>query len=151
MNRLFAPSIPRTILLSFALSLAISLPALAASDSELKVANGWISLPIFDEDPSAYFVLQSKSKKTRTIVAATSPKSEGVSIRRTAVIDGQWGSAAMPEGMPVPAGGAVAFLPRGLFLRLMSAEPMAVGDSIKIVLEFADGEKLPFEAIVKED
>ena len=138
---------PRALLLALALCLFAS----AASASDLKVANGWISLPIGKEDPSAYFVLQSRTKKTRTIISATSARAESVSIRRTAVIEGQWGSEGMPNGMAIPPNGAVAFAPRGLFLRLMSAETFAAGETVSIVLEFADGEKLPFDAVVKDD
>ena len=53
-----------------------------------------------------------------------------------------------PSGMPVPAGGDVAFAPRGLFLRLMSARALSEGEKVEIVLEFQDGEKVPFEATV---
>lgn len=123
-----------------------------AGESEIRVFNGRVALPIGSEDPSAYFVLRNGGETTRTIVGASCACAESISIRRTAVNEeGQWSSEGMPGGMPVPAGGDVAFAPRGLFLRLMSARALAEGDTVEIVLEFADGEKVPFEATVSAD
>jgi len=137
-------------LLSLALAFGVAAPSLA-EDSELRIANGRIPLPEGSEDPSVHFAIQSRAKETRTIVGASSPRAVSVSIRRTAVVDGQWDSVAMPDGMPIPAGGAVAFAPRGLFLRMVGAEKFKAGEKVEIVLEFANGEKLGFEAVVSDD
>ncbi len=140
------------MLLSLALAFAFGVAAPSfAEDSELRVANGRIPLPEGAEDPSVHFAIQSRSKETRTLVGASSPRATAVSIRRTAVVDGQWDSVAMPDGMPIPAGGAVAFAPRGLFLRMTGAERFMAGEKVEIVLEFANGEKLRFEAVVSDD
>jgi copper(I)-binding protein len=130
---------------------AILLAATPALASDLVVANGRIPLPILDEPPSVHFAIQSKSAETRTIVGAHSPRCESIEIRRTAVVDGQWDSVPMPEGMPIPPGGAVAFAPRGLFLQLNGAEALAAGDSVPIVLELDGGEELAFDAVVQDD
>jgi copper(I)-binding protein len=127
---------------------ALALPALA---SDLKVANGHIPLPMPREAPSVYFVIQSRSKETRTITGAHSPRAESVEVRRTSVVDGQWDSVALPEGMQVPAGGAVAFAPRGLFLRMTGTGQLAIGEKVPIVLELDGGEELPFEAVVEDE
>ncbi|MCR9094228.1 MAG: copper chaperone PCu(A)C [bacterium] len=124
----------------------------AADTGEIRVANGRVTLPFADEAPSVYFVLRNGSTRTRTIVGASCDCAEKVSIRRTAVDeDGQWSSEPMPGGMPVPAGGDVAFVDRGLFLRLMSPRTLTGGEKLEIILEFADGEKVPFEAIVEDE
>jgi copper(I)-binding protein len=131
-----------------ALALAIASPALA---SDLSVANGRIPLPMPGEDPPVYLVVQSRSQETRTIVGARSERAGSVEIRRTSVVDGQWDSEAMPEGMPVPAGGAVAFAPRGLFLRLVGVGKLEAGEKVTIVLELDGGEELAFEAVVEDE
>jgi copper(I)-binding protein len=51
--------------------------------------------------------------------------------------------------MEIPAGGAVAFVPRGLSLSLVGLPTLAAGDSVPIELEFADGEKLEIEAVAR--
>ena len=128
------------------------LAAGAASASDLQVFNGRVTLPVGGESPSAYFVLRNGSPATRTIVGASCECAESVALRLTAISeDGQWSSEGLPDGMPIPAGGDVAFAPRGLFLRLMSPSGLAAGEKVEIVLEFADGERVPFEAVVEED
>lgn len=122
-----------------------------AEESEIRIANGWIRMPIGGEDPTAYFVAQSRSPSTRTIVGASSERCASIAIRRTAVIDGQWGSEGMPDGMAIPPMGAVAFAPRGLFLRMSGADTFSPGDEVPIVLEFANGERVGFDAVVKDD
>ena len=57
----------------------------------------------------------------------------------------------MPDGMAIPPGGAVAFAPRGLFLRMMSAERLATGDVVPITLKFANGESVSFDAVATDD
>ena len=149
------PSLRRRRAVGLGLGLACVLaigPALpsAADDAELRVANARVPLPVGGEAPSVYFAIQSRSEETRTIVGASSPRAESVTIRRTAVVDGQWASEAMPDGLPIPPRGAAAFAPRGLFLRMLGAENLSPGEQIEIVLEFANGEQLAFEAVVED-
>ena len=137
----------RNLILLVVLASLFATPALA---SDLTIANGWVSQPIYNEDPPGYFVIQNRGKKVRTIVGATSPRCERISIRRAVLRDGQMASDELDE-MQVPAGGAVAFAPRGLFLRLMSSEDLEVDEIVPIELEFADGEKVAFDAKVRDD
>ena len=62
-------SLTRTAFLLLLLALLL-LPT-AANASDLKVANAWATLPETWENSSAYFVIQSKSSKTRTIVGVS--------------------------------------------------------------------------------
>lgn len=142
-----APLLLVATLLLVAPLLLVATPALA---SDLRVANGWISMPILDEDPPVYFVIQNRGAETRTIVGASSAACERMSIRRAVVKDGQMASEGMDE-MAVPAGGAVAFAPRGLFLRMSGVKKLSEGEAVSIELELADGEKVAFEAIVKDE
>ena len=132
------------------MTLLASLLAMPALASDIKVANGWVSQPIYDESPPAYFLIRNRGSETRTIVSATSPKCESITIRRVVFKDGQMTSEALKE-MQIPAGGDVDFIPRGLFLRLESPEKLDVDEIVPIVLEFADGEKVSFEATVKDE
>ncbi len=137
----------KTMVLITILASLLAAPALA---SDLKVANGWVSLPFHTEAPLGYFVIQNRGSKPRTIVAATSPRCESISLQRAVLRDGRMASNPMDE-MQIPAGGAVAFAPRGLFLQLMSSEKLAEGETLPIELEFADGEKVAFDATVRDD
>lgn len=126
--------------------------AAAAAASDITVYNGKVTPAVGREAPRVYFVLRNGSAETRTIVGASCECAASVAIRRTAINDeGQWSSVSMPDGMPIPAGGDVAFAPRGLFLRLTSPRALAAGEKVELVLEFANGEEVPFEAVVSDD
>ncbi|MAG33976.1 MAG: hypothetical protein CL908_24110 [Deltaproteobacteria bacterium] len=122
-----------------------------AESTDLKVVNGWVAMPMWDGDePPAYFTIMNQGPARRRIVGASSPHCERMEVRRSALIGETMASEEL-DGFDVPGGGgAVAFVPRGLFLRMISPKPLAEGDPLTIVLEFANGEKLPFDAIVKE-
>jgi copper(I)-binding protein len=123
---------------------------LSAAASDLKVAKPWVNLPIFDEPAPAYFMIQNRGDKPRKLLGANSPRCEKIEIHRAVVKDGAMTSEALDE-WEIPAGGAVAFMPRGLFLMLSGAKDLAEGEMIPIELEFADGEKLQIDAVVREE
>jgi copper(I)-binding protein len=133
--------------LFFALPMLLLIPVTATA-SDLVVANAWATIPEPHENPSAYFVIQNKGAKPRTIVGASSSRCDWIEIRRAVVKDGVMDSEKL-EKMEIPAGGAVAFVPRGLSLSLIGLAALAAGDSVPIELEFADGEKLEIEAVAR--
>jgi copper(I)-binding protein len=133
--------------LFFALPMLLLIPVTATA-SDLVVANAWTTIPAPHENPSAYFVIQNKGAKPRTIVGASSSRCDWIEIQRAVVKDGVMDSEKL-EKMEIPAGGAVAFVPRGLSLSLVGLPTLAAGDSVPIELEFADGEKLEIEAVAR--
>lgn len=135
--------------LVFALPLLLLFP-IAATASDLKVANAWASLPQPWQNSSAYFVIQNNSAKVRTIVGASSSRCDFIEILRAVLKDGMMDSEKLDK-MEIPAGGAVAFVPRGLYLNLVGLGSLAVGEPITIELAFADGEKLEIEAVGRDD
>ena len=116
------------------------------------IANGWISAPILDEDPPLYFVVQNKGSEVRTITGVAGECCVKGTIERAVVREGRMASETMAE-MQIPAGGAVAFAPRGLFvsLRREPGTKFAEDDRISLTLELASGERVPFEAVVKDE
>jgi copper(I)-binding protein len=130
--------------------LALLLLPAAATAGDLKIANAWATLPEAWENSSAYFVIQSKTSKTRTLVGASGSCCDFIEIRRAVLKDGAMDSEKLDK-IEIPAGGAVAFVPRGLYLNLVGLETLAVGESVTIELEFADGGKLEFDAIGRDD
>jgi copper(I)-binding protein len=130
--------------------LALLLLPAAATASDLEIANAWATLPEAWENSSVYFVIQSKSKKTRTLVGASGSCCDFIEIRRAVLKDGAMDSEKQDK-IEIPAGGAVAFVPRGLYLNLAGFETLAVGEAVTIELECADGGKLKFDAIGRDD
>lgn len=130
--------------------LVLLLLPIAATASDLSVANAWVSRPEPWENSSAYFVIQSKSSKVRTLVGASSSCCDWIEIHRTVLKDGVMDSEKLDE-MEIPAGGAVAFVPRGLYLNLVGLESIEAGEAVIIELEFADGEKMEIEAVARDN
>ena len=130
--------------------LALLLLPVAASASDLEIANAWASLPEAWENSSVYFVIQSKSSKKRTLVGASGSCCDFIEMLRAVLKDGAMDSEKQDK-IDIPAGGAVAFVPRGLYLNLAGLESLEVGETVTIELEFADGEKLEFDAVGRDD
>lgn len=142
------------ILLAIAFTLAIALvaatPLARAGEGDIPIGNPWISLPIYDEAPRAYFAMQNPTARPLRIVGATSPRCREIGIRITTFEGGTEGAKALKE-IEIPAGGAVAFSPRGYFLELIGSETLAERQRVPIELELADGTKVRFEAEVRDE
>ncbi len=134
----------------WSIAFLILLAPATAFASDLKIANAWVSAPILDEDARAYLVIQNKGSKARKLVGASSPGAESVEIHLATIQNGPDTSEKLSD-FDIPAGGAVAFVPRGLFLNLVSPKKMKEGDTLSIELELEDGEKLSFDAEVRDE
>ena len=130
--------------------LALLLLPATATASDLVIANAWASLPEAWENSSVYFVIQSKSKKTRTILGVSGSCCDFIEILRAVLKDGAMDSEKQDK-IDIPAGGAVAFVPRGLYLNLAGLESLDVGETVTIQLEFVDGEKLELDSVGRDD
>ncbi|MBW2426212.1 MAG: copper chaperone PCu(A)C [Deltaproteobacteria bacterium] len=126
------------------------LAATPATSNDLQVGNPWVSLPILDEEPAIYFAIANRRDAPRKITGASSPRCERIEIHRAAVQDGVMGSVELDE-MEIPAGGAVAFAPRGLFLKMIGSQSLSEGENVPVELELDDGEKISFDAVVKDE
>ena len=120
-------------------------PSDAGVLNELLVANAWIDLTGDESAVSGYFVMQNRGPDSRALVAARSDLCGRVSIRRVVVDAGRWSSTEL-SSLDVPAGGAVAFVPRGLFLQLDCRDHLTDAESVPITLEFAQGGTVSFDA-----
>jgi len=112
---------------------------------ELVVANAWVDVADDGLEASVYFVIQNRGRTTRTLVGARSAGCERGSIRRVVIDEGRMTSTGL-SSLDVPAGGAVAFVPRGLFLQLECSDPLEDEGSVPITLELASGGSVSFEA-----
>ena len=128
----------------------IAATPLAAAEGELLVGNPWLSLPIYDEAPRVYLVLQNPGAKPKRLVAATSSRCRSIELRIATVEGGAETSKTLDE-LEIPATGAVALSPRGYFLELVGAEALDEGERVPIELEFSDGTKIRFEAEARDE
>jgi len=136
----------RSVSSILALLVLLAVPAAA---TDLMAANGRIALPIDDEAPSLYFVIQNRGAKTRRLIGGSCSGCGAVEIRRATLQDGMMIPKRLTE-WEIPAGGAVAFAPRGLSIGLIGLSGLSEGATVPVELEFADGEKIVLDALVQE-
>lgn len=131
-----------------AISLAL-VPAktLAAEATDVKVKNGWVSLPLLDDEPAqAYFLMQNYGE-ARKLVGARSAHAERIEIHRS----GPDGRTRKIDEWELPVNGSVLFSPGGVLLVLFGPKDLAEGKKISIELVFADGDTISLEAVVKDE
>lgn len=133
-----------------AIALFTPIPPALAADGDFSIGDPWISLPIYDEAPRVYFSIRNPTAKARRIVGATSPRCRSIGIRIATFEGGTEGSKEL-TGIEIPAGGAVAFSPRGYFFELVDSESLAEGEKVPLELELDDRTKVRFEAEVRDE
>lgn len=137
----------RSISSSLALLVLVLLVAPAAA-ADLTAANGRVAVPLADEAPSLYFVLQNRGPTARRLIGGSCSGCEAVEIRRATLEEGMMVPKRLPE-WEIPAGAAVAFAPRGLSIGLIGLSGLSDREAVAVELEFADGEKIMLEAVVQ--
>jgi len=142
-------SVPARFVIALALALSAAV-SLAAAEAEFQVGNPWVSLPIYDEAPRAYFAIRNPTAKARRIVAATSPRCKSIELRIATFESGVGGSKKLDE-IEIPPGGAAAFSARGYFLELVGSDKLAEQERFPIELELDDGTKVRFAAEVRDE
>lgn len=127
-------------------------PSGSAGAADVKIVSGWIEAPLWDGDePPVYFTIMNKGAETLKLVGASSTSCERMELRRAAMVNGTMASEPI-DSFDIPGGGgAVAFVPRGLFLRMIKPSPMEDGDKLQIEISFDNGQTASFEAVVKDE
>ena len=133
------------------LAIVLTLVACAAMAQVpgLAVQDAWIRQPPGTDVAAAYLTLRNPTSKPITIVGIESPVAEHAMIHETKTEGGQ--SRMRPhEQLLVAPGETVKFEPGGLHVMLHGMkQPVAVGQSISLVLLLADGSKIPVSAVVR--
>ncbi len=129
-------------LLAFCL-LAVSLaaPAMAATSAmpDLRAEHAWIRLMPGDLPSAGYLVLHNDSDTARTLTGVTSDAYGKVMLHKSTQASGV-SHMQMVKSVPVPAHGKAEFAPGGYHLMLMQrGVPVQVGQTVVMVLHFADG------------
>ncbi len=117
--------------------------ALAYSDSLLRVESPRVreTLPA-QSVSSAYFTVVNDSAEDRELVAASSDRSPRVEIHEHRHDNGMMQMRKL-ESVSVSAGGQRVFETGGLHLMLLDLpQPLKAGESVSVILRFADGSEL---------
>lgn len=83
------------------------------------------------------------------LVSASSPDANLVQVHESRIESGMMMMRELREGLPLPAGEAVALAPGGNHLMLLGVtEPLVAGDSVALTLTFESSPPLEVTAIV---
>jgi copper(I)-binding protein len=120
-----------------------------AQQAPLMVLDAWTRQVPGSDVAAAYLTLRNPTTKPITVVGIESPLAEHAMIHETKTVSGQ--SQMRPhEQLVVAPGQTVKFEPGGLHVMLHGlTRPVAVGESVPLVLLLADGSKVPVAAVVR--
>jgi copper(I)-binding protein len=114
------------------------------------VETGYIrALPPTVKDTAAYLTLHNHADREMTLVAAHTEIADKVEMHETMYHNGQLHMTQHKE-VDIPAQGSLVFADGGLHFMIVGLKKLLVpGDEVSLVLEFADGSKLPVTLPVK--
>ncbi|HVW71142.1 MAG TPA: copper chaperone PCu(A)C [Steroidobacteraceae bacterium] len=130
------------------LAALVACVALAQSPA-LKVQNAWTRQTPGSDVVAVYLTLRNVTTKPVTVTGVESPVASHAMIHETKTENGL--SKMRPhEELVIPPGQTVKLEPSGLHIMLHGlSAPVAVGQSVPLVLLLADGSKVPVAAIVR--
>ena len=123
--------------------------SVVAQAPTLVVLDAWTRQVPGSDVAAAYLTLRNPTTKPITIVGIESSAAEHAMIHETKTVGGQ--SQMRPhEQLVIAPGQTVKFEPGGLHVMLHGmTHPVAVGQSVPLVLLLADGSKVPAAAVVR--
>ncbi len=133
------------------LSVAAVAAALAApaSAAEVSVSDGWFRALPAGLPAGGYFKLHNDGNAAVTLISASSSACGMVMLHESMNMGGTE-QMMMVDKVPVPAHGVLEFKPGGYHLMCMKpTAAMTPGAKVPVVLEFADGDKLGVNFVVK--
>ncbi len=115
----------------------------------LVVLDAWIRVVPGSDVAAAYLTLKNPTTKPITVIGVQSSFAEMAMIHETKTVGGQ--SQMRPhEQLVIAPGQTVKFEPGGLHVMLHGMkQPIAVGDSVPLVLQLADGGTEHVAAVVR--
>ncbi len=136
----------RTILAAVAAIAFAALPAAAHSVKlgELSITDLWTrATPPNAPTAGGYLTVTNAGKDADTLLAAASPLAAKGELHQMAMKDGVMTMRAVPEGIPVPAGGSVALDPDGYHIMFVGLKgSLKEGDKLPVTLTFAKAGKI---------
>ena len=116
---------------------ALALPAAA----QVAVAEAWVRATVPSQQATGAFMQLTATHDTR-LVAAASPVARIVEVHEMRMDGGVMTMRQLADGLPLPAGKAVALKPGGYHVMLMDLkQQIKVGDSVPLTLTFEDAAK----------
>jgi periplasmic copper chaperone A len=104
----------------------------------LKITGAWAKAMLPGQPVGGgYLKIENKGAAPDRLVSATSPSSPDVEIHEMRMEGDVMKMRELPDGLEIPADGAVELKPGGLHLMFMAVPtPLKEGDLVKVVLKF---------------
>ena len=133
------------------LLLALGLLLPLATVGEVEIRDAWIRhLPPAVPMRAGYLILHNPAAQAVVLVAASSDAFGKVEIHRSFSQDGMMRMEPV-DAIEIPAGGSFRLEPGGHHLMMMMPRQQTrPGDSIELVLEFADGSRQELRMTVRQ-
>lgn len=136
--------------LNIALLVWLILSPLGFAEQDLRLTDAWIRYLPGSGPMAGYFTLSNASDQPVSIVAASSPAFERITLHETVERGGETSMQSVEGGVTVAASGSVTFRPGGYHLMLMQRQrAIKMGDRIEITLRFGDNRSLTAPFLVK--
>ena len=117
---------------------------LFAAQVAVTLDDGQIRLPMPGRSVSAgYFTLRNNAEQQMVLTAVSSDAFKRIELHQHSHKDGMMRMEQI-EKIDIPAGESVELAPGGLHLMLFEpTKTLQVGQSVELILHFADGQQLP--------
>lgn len=115
------------------------------------VAQPWVRAtpPVEPINAAAYMVIRNHSDRNVRVTGVSTPLSDNASLHQSLTVDGQMRMQALPDGLVIPSGQTVKLEPIGYHIMMNGLdEPLKVGDSFPLTLNFAETEALTVDVQV---
>lgn len=115
----------------------------AAQAGQVRASHAWIRLLPAGLPAGGYVTLANDGDQPARLVGASSPVYGEVMLHRSTMPMGGMSQMSAVDHLDIPAHGTVALTPGGYHLMLeQAAHPPQAGDTVKVLLRFADGSTL---------
>lgn len=114
----------------------------AGEAAHIHASQAWIRVLPGDLPAGAYVVLENHGDQPAALRGARSDRYASIMLHKSSA-EGGMSRMAMVDSLVIPAHGKAALSPGGYHLMLgQASQPVKVGDTVKLTLQFADGSTL---------
>ena len=132
------------------LTVAVAVVACGASGGGLEVTDSRIGVPT-GPNAALYFTIDTDSGYAGAMEGASTDVAGAVEIHETSMNDdGTMGMQPLDAPLEVAAGGSLVLEPGGLHLMLIDVDPLEVGDTVTVTLNWRVAGAMDIEAEVVE-
>jgi copper(I)-binding protein len=119
-----------------------------AEEDAIRVSDAWARSPMQDVG-AVYFTVRNGAEVEDRLIGASSPVAGRAEVHETVEREGEMVMQPV-EAVPIPPGEEMRFEPGGYHVMLFDlTEPLEVGSTITVVLEFERAGRISIEAIVE--